>query len=225
MKKILKNMLIIVLVLGMIVLLAGCDKEEQKVSENNEVKVQEQTNYTNEVEEKGKLEISMGEWKDNVYSNESIGMKFKLPSGWTYSSEEQIAQIMNIGKELLNDDQKLMAELSELKSVHYMMASDPNTASSVSVIGEKTLIDISMDYYMNQLKQQLLAVETINYEVGETSKEVVAGKEYTTLQLTVPEYQMVQKYYVIKQDNYFTAIIVTSTTGETAINEIMSHFE
>ena len=71
-------MLIIVLAAGMIFLLTGCGKEEQKVNENNAVKVQEQTNSTNEVEEKESLEISMGQWKDNVYSNESIGMKFKL---------------------------------------------------------------------------------------------------------------------------------------------------
>lgn len=217
MKKMLKNLLIIVLVLGMIVLLAGCGKE------NITDGAQKQTN--DNVEEQKKSEISMGKWEANTYVNNFIGVKFKLPEGWNYSSEEEIVQMMNIGKELLNDEQKLMSELSELNSIYYMVASDPTTANSVTIIGEKTLIDISMEYYMNQLKQQLLAVEAINYEAGEVTTEVVAGKEYTTLQLTVPAYEMIQKYYVTKQDNYFTAIIVTATTGEAAINEMMSHFE
>ena len=65
--------------------------EVEKKVENNSV--------TNDQQEEQKVEISMGNWNNNVYTNDFLGLKFNLPEGWTYSSDEEIAEMMNLGIE------------------------------------------------------------------------------------------------------------------------------
>lgn len=218
MKKTLKNMLIILLTASMLFLLVGCGNKEESTTNN----------ITNEeATEEKKVEFSMGEWNDNVYTNEFLGLKFKLPEGWTYASDEEIADMMNLGTEFLNDDQKVAAEVSKLTSAYYMVANDPNTGNNVSIISEKPVMEVSTENYMNQLKAQLSAVESINYEIGETSKEKIADREYDTLtaSASMSGVKITQKYYIYKMDRYFIGIIATSTTGETAFNEMIKSFE
>lgn len=218
MKKTLKNMLIILLTASMLFLLVGCGNKEESTTNN----------ITNEeATEEKKVEFSMGEWNDNVYTNEFLGLKFKLPEGWTYASDEEIADMMNLGTEFLNDDQKVAAEVSKLTSAYYMVANDPNTGNNVSIISEKPVMEVYTENYINQLKAQLSAVESINYEIGETSKEKIADREYDTLtaSASMSGVKITQKYYIYKMDKYFIGIITTSTTGETALNEMIKSFE
>lgn len=220
MKKVLKSMLAIVLTASMLFVLSGCgNKEEEKATNDNEKTNIEQENKT--------VEFSMGSWSDNVYSNDFLGLKFKLPNGWKYSSDEEIAEMMNLGTELLNDEQKAAAEISKLNNAYYMVANDPNTGDNISIISEKPAMEVTTEFYINQLKTQLQNVNTINYEIGETSKETVAGKECDTLTVdaSMSGVKMTQRYYIYKVDKYVVCIISTSTSGEQKINEIMKNFE
>lgn len=221
MKKILKNMLIVVLVASMLFVLVGCGKEEENTATENSTVTNEQP------AQEQKVEFSMGEWNNNVYTNNFLGLKFSLPQGWTYSSDEEIAEMMNLGIELLNDDQKAAAELSKLTSVYYIAANNPNTGDSVAVMSEKPSMDVTTEFYINQLKSHLSTVESVNYEIGEISKEKVADREYDTIIATtnVSGIKVAQKYYVYKMDEYFVAIIVTSVTGEEGIKDIIKSFE
>lgn len=220
MKKLLKNMLAIILTASMLFVLSGCgNKEEEKTANDNEKTNVEQENKT--------VEFSMGSWSDNSYSNDFLGLKFKLPNGWKYSSDEEIAEMMNLGTELLNDEQKAAAEVSKLNNAYYMVANDPNTGDNISVISEKPAMEVTTEFYINQLKTQLQNVNTISYEIEGTSKETVAGKECDalTVSASMSGIKMTQKYYIYKVDKYVICIIATSTSGEQKINEIMKSFE
>lgn len=222
MKKAIKIALIILLIASMLFVLTACGKEGEKTTNDNT------TNITNEQPaQEQKVEFSMGEWNNNVYTNNFLGLKFSLPQGWTYSSDEEIAEMMNLGIELLNDDQKAAAELSKLTSVYYIAANNPNTGDSVAVMSEKPSMDVTTEFYINQLKSHLSTVESVNYEIGEISKEKVADREYDTIIATtnVSGIKVAQKYYVYKMDEYFVAIIVTSVTGEDGIKDIIKSFE
>lgn len=219
MKKTIKSLLIIFLIASMLFVLTGCGKEEEKTIDDNtanEQPAQEQ-----------KVEFSMGEWNNNVYTNDFLGLTFNLPEGWTYSSDEQIAEMMNLGAEFLNDDQKVAAEVAKLTSAYYMVANDPNTGNSVSIISEKPAMEFTTEYYLNQVKTQLGAVESMSYEIGDISKEKVAGREYDiiTATTTISGIEFTQKYYVYKMDKYFVSIIATSVTGEDGIKDIIKNFE
>lgn len=213
MKKAIKNIALMACVVAMLFTLSGCGKEENDKEADKK--------------EEQKTQFSMGKWEDNVYTNDFLGLKFNLPEGWKASSDEEIAKMMNVGKELLNDDQKALTELAEKSGVYYMSVSDPSTGNNIIVLTEKTAVDVNTDYYINQLKTQLTSVSSIKYQIGETSKATVAGREYDTLTASASMYgyTTTQRYYIYKIDKYFVGIIVTSNTGESAIDEMMNSFE
>ena len=227
MKKMLKGISIILIIASTLILLTGCGKEKEETPKTTS---NENVNVENNVEEQknnSTEEFSMGEWNNGVYENKFLGRKFKLPEGWTYSSDEEIAKIMNIGKELLNDDQKAAAEIANLTSVYYIMANNPNTGDNISITTEKPLMEVTTEYYLNELKSQLSSVESIKYEVGEVTKETVANTEFDVLTATGKSngIEFTQKYYVRKMDKYFVDILVTDISGKEDIKNITTYFE
>lgn len=225
MKKIIKGLLIFMLIGSMLFLLTGCgDKEDSKKEDKEDVAEQKQEINAEETE---KPEFSMGEWNNNVYTNDFLGLKFNLPEGWSYSSDEEIAEMMNLGVELLNDDQKAAAEISKLSAVYYMVAQSPNKVSNVNILSEKQLTDITTEEYINAVKTQLLSVQSINYEVVGTSEGKIGNIQTNTVTLkaNTSGVEIAQKYCVYKIDKYIVCIIATSANGETGINEIMECFE
>ena len=172
-------------------------------------------------------ECSLGEWNDNIYTNDFLGIKFQLPEDWKRFSDEDLAQVMNLGTELLNDDQKKLAELSKINSVSYMGANNPATGDSIMVSSVKSIFDLTAEYFMNGVKTQLQALESIDYEVSEISKEELAGREYyvLTAKSEISGINLIQKFYVYKIDKYFLEIVATTLRGEDAITEMMNAFE
>ena len=226
MKKMLKGISIILIIASALILLTGCGKEKEETSKTTP---NENVNVKNNVEEQknnSTEEFSKGEWNNGVYENKFLGLKFKLPDGWKYSSDEEIAKNLNNGLELLNEDQReKVEEALETKGVFYLQANDLTTNNNVQVFTEKVPTGISEEAYLEQVSKQLSALENVNYNIGEIAKEKVTNKEYTTLQVEVPEYNVLQKYFIYKKDNYIVGIIVTSITGKTAISEIIENFE
>lgn len=214
MKKTIKGLLIFLLIASMMFVLTGCgnkDNVEQEDKESSTV-ITEQNEETN-VEQQKRPEFSMGEWNDNVYTNDFLGLEFNLPEGWGYSSDEELEETNK--------------QVAEQNGVYYVSAMDPTTGNNINIFSEKPSVNITTEEYINQLKTQLSAVEAIAYEIGETSKEEIAGREYDTLEMTatISGIEVTQKYYMYKIDEYFVSMIVTSVTGEDAIDEIMKSFE
>lgn len=226
MKKMLKGISIILIIASALILLTGCGKEKEETSKTTP---NENVNVKNNVEEQknnSTEEFPKGEWNNGVYENKFLGLKFKLPDGWKYSSDEEIAKNLNNGLELLNEDQReKVEEALETKGVFYLQANDLTTNNNVQVFTEKVPTGISEEAYLEQVSKQLSALENVNYNIGEIAKEKVTNKEYTTLQVEVPEYNVLQKYFIYKKDNYIVGIIVTSITGKTTISEIIENFE
>ena len=226
MKKMLKGISIILIIASALILLTGCGKEKEETSKTTP---NENVNVKNNVEDQknnSTEKFPKGEWNNGVYENKFLGLKFKLPDGWKYSSDEEIAKNLNNGLELLNEDQReKVEEALETKGVFYLQANDLTTNNNVQGFTEKVPTGISEEAYLEQVSKQLSALENVNYNIGEIAKEKVTNKEYTTLQVEVPEYNVLQKYFIYKKDNYIVGIIVTSITGKTAISEIIENFE
>lgn len=213
-----KKIKIILMVLALSLVFTGCIDEEMQNSSGDKV-INSQESEQNEIN----TPFSMGEWNEKTYTNEFLQVKLTLPEEWQYSTDEEIAQIMELSSEITFGDNESLAKLAELTSVYYVVASNANTGDNFSILTEKPLADVSIDYYMQQLKTQLASVEAITYNVGDISNEMVGNMEYTTLNVQVPDYGMFQKYYVRKHGKYFVGIILTSAT-EDSMNEMISFF-
>ena len=114
-----------------------------------------------------------------------------------------MAEIMQLGSDLLNDNQKYLAELAKLNLVYYMLTNNPATGDNIVVMTEKSPLDYTIEYYLDSVKNQLQNIGNINYEVGEISKETIAGYEYSVLVANIVGVNMTQKYYARKMGKYF----------------------
>ena len=212
MNKLLKIMMIIMLALCMIITITGCGNKE--VDNNQEAKEE-------------KREFSMGEWKDNVYENDFLGFKFTIPDGWNRLTEEEIAEEMELAKELVSDLQKLSLEASKLQNAYFLVASDEKTGENIRIISEKPLIDATTEDYIDAVKSGLKEAETIKYEEVGVTKEKVGNIDCDVLteKGSYLGVSILQKYYIYKVDDYFITIIVTTSSDESRINEIMNNFQ
>ena len=201
--------IIMMLVLSLTVL-AGCGKTE----ENTAAGEQQET----------KKELSRGTWDGDVYTSEFAGLKFTLPEGWTRSTDEEIAEVMQLGEEVLADEGKYNSELAKLTTVYDMMAKSADQTANIQVMMEKTTYDV--DAYAATLKKGLEEVQSIPYEVGEPTETTICGNTYKAVTATVEMsgVKMEQSYYIRVEGDYMVAIIVTSA-GDMTVSEIMSNFE
>ena len=215
MKKLLKLSGVAIVLVLLAVILTGCgENSEVSNTENNNVKEDVTTTKT----------ISRGKWENNIYTNEFAEIKFNLPEDWAYSSDEEIAKLMNVGAEMLNGNE--FAKIVEQTSVYDMVANNPNTGSSVMIMFEKPLISASLDFYISKIKEQLEAVETIDYTISDKiEKETLSGKEYSVVIATVPDYNMVQKYYIRQENGCFIDILVTYINNTNDEQTIMNSFK
>lgn len=216
MKKTLKILLILAMLCVLTITLVGCGNDEEKNKENI-------ANNENEVTT---VEISRGEWQDNKYVNDFAGIKFNLPEGWEKYSDEQIAQLMNIGAEALNEDQQKLAELAEQTGVYGMVVNNPSTGANVMVLIEKPILKVTPESYLTSLKQQLELVEAMDYEIGNIYTKEIGGVEYYGLdaEASVSGITMGQNYFSKAVEDCIVSIIVT-TTAEGQLEEIVNCFE
>jgi uncharacterized protein YxeA/uncharacterized protein YejL (UPF0352 family) len=246
MKKTLKTILVIAMLSIVIISMTACGKKEEnnvdnkkeenraesinETNKNNTAVVKNNQTTTDDNNTTGNetktTDISRGEWNGNQYVNEFANIKFNLPSGWSKYSDEQIAQVMNVGVELLNDDQKKLAELAQSMVIYGMVANDDTTKANVSVLLEKPTMKITPESYATSLKQQLEAVSSIQYKVNETATAKVGSEEYIALTSTasVSGVEIGQSYYIRAEGDYIITIIVT-TTGEGQLDTILKCFE
>jgi len=218
MKKTLKVLLVLAMLCAVTLTLVGCGNEENTNKDNTV------NNNQNNEDKEQTVEISRGEWQDNKYVNEFAGIEFNLPEGWEKYSDEEIAQLMNIGVEALNEDQQKLAELAEQSGVYGMVVNNPSTAANVMVMIEKPVLKVTPEYYLSSVKQQLEAVTTMDYQVGETYTTKIANEDYYALDAEVTGYPISQHYFIKEVDDCFVAIIVT-TTAEGQLEEIVNCFE
>lgn len=215
MKKTSKILLIVVSLVLVLITLAGCGNNTTNNTENN---TENQT--AKEAIARGVID------ENNVYTSEFAGIKFTLPEGWVYSTDEQIANMMNVGVELLNENKDNLSKILEQTALYDMVANDQTNGTSVMVMFEKSLLNVNEEFYLNNVKKGLESVTELDYQItDEITTETVGGKEYKVLTATVPAYNMVQKYYVVKKGDYFVDILVTYIDGVVDLNAVLANFQ
>ncbi len=229
-----KRLLSIICVVMLLFSLVACDfggKKEEEVKPVNEEVVEEVKQ-----EEKGEeiveevsnskeesFNFSLGSWNEDIYTNDFLSMKVKMPSGWEKYSDEQIAQLMNLGLDSMDGDTEAMRKIAEQTSVYYLVISNPNTGSSVQVMTEKPLRKVSMDEYISSFKSILESQTTVKFTIGETKDIKLHGFDYKEISATatVNDISMAQNYYIRQLGDYFVCIIVTDIGGTLNINDFV----
>lgn len=159
--------------------------------------------------------ITQGSWNDNVYTNEFAEIQMTLPDDWTYSSKEQMAELMQVGSEYLTDEAKFEAELSEMSLVYCAVVYDTATGNSIAVILEKQYTNLDAEQYIDIISQKLLdSFEEIQYTIDDIGTQSICGKEYITCQATLTQNKTSQTYLARRVGDYMVDIIITNVNAE-----------
>lgn len=205
MKNKLKNFLCVALAGVMLVTLAGCGKKEEEPK-----KEEEKT-------------IELGTWEGDVYKNKDLDIKFTLPAGWKAASNSDLAKTMKIGEEVLADEGKYLSEVAKLTSVYYASATERTTGNNIIIMSEKSTL--SFDDYKEAIKEQLVSLTDMKYEVKNEGTEKLGEKTFSTINLDVTAYGLNQKYYIRQEGNVYLSIIMTSIDGDVTFNKLAESFK
>lgn len=176
-------------------------------------------------------EISRGTIDGDTYKNENLSFEFTKPESWVYSTDEEIAEAINIGVENFGNESFKKA-LENNTSVYDMMVVDSLTRTNINVGYEnlsKTFSrNITEEQYIEALEEQLNSV---------TSMQVTFPDEYDTVKLGQTEFtrvicpvtasgvSMTQVYYLHKIDGYMGFVIVTINFDGYTVADIEAMFK
>lgn len=172
-----------------------------------------------------KTKVSRGEINGDVYSNAFAGFTFTKPADWAYLTDDEIAQTVNLGQNVL-DLNSIEEALSKAASIYDMSAND-ESGNSVMVCYENTMLtafrEITVEEYESIMKTNLAGVEGITYEY-KSSEDVELGNATYRKILFSAEAQgvsMSQAYYARVVGKYVITVIITSSTEDIETMEAM----
>ena len=164
------------------------------------------------------VKVKHGSTEGNIYTNESIGLKFTKPDKWTFATESEIANIMNIAAEEFDIEE--MLEQGKTATIVEFLAMDRTTGNNVSMnfenleksnstlISEKKYIEYSKEKMQEQFKSH-------GYEFGEIKDAKLGNVNFKTFEATCKYngVSMKQQMYIKKYGSYMAVITITVVNG------------
>jgi hypothetical protein len=216
---------------------AAIAEAKTAASDADEAESEEETDADTDTDtdtDTGDFEI--GSVDDNVYTSNFSGITFTAPDGWSFSSEEEILQMMNLGSSVLSDKAQLYTEIAQQTTIYDMMASNATTGDNVIVLyenlnayGSGVADAYDVDTYIDVLDSQMesLASSGITFEKKDSGKVTLSGREFSKVEFdTTYEtygYTAKQAYYIAKEGDYIIAVV--STLGQYSDEDDLSVFE
>lgn len=239
MKKLLA-ILLVILMISTVLAACGTKEDDLKGSYGNNDKTEEKDDKDDDDnkddnkdadEENDDILALPGEIGATVYTNEFANLKVTLPEDWTFSSEEDIMALMNLGEEMLSDDEKYAAELGKQATIYSMMAQSADSMSNVILMFENLAKTGGLLYdekdYADVLSSQLEALEEMNYTIGEATEKTVAGIDFLSVSAEIESSGIIteQCYLIKKLSNYMMCISITTVPEySVSIEDILPMF-
>lgn len=227
MKKLLALLLAIVMVMSFF---AACgsrdDEEEDRKKEPVSDKKEEETE--GEETPAGK-DFTLGEVDGQTYENTFIGIGCRLPSGWTYLSEEELKEANQIAEDLVGD---ALTEAYQKATILYpMMATSPSVENcnlNMEKLDKQILekLDIAGNNEkllpMMEAAFENMGASSVLLELGTVKLD---GKTFDCINthVTLSGVEMVQCILSIKCDGYLANLSLTAANEEN-LEELLDCF-
>ena len=193
----------IILVLGMCLILVGCNKTQEPENE-----------------------IGYGEFSEGVYTNSYFNMSIDVPENWAVQSQAAQKELLELGGDLLSgDDQNLKNALSVAQQRIVNMFAffkfeagapvefNPNIIMIAEKVSDFPGVKTGNDYLFHT-KQQLEAGQ-IGYEFpNEIYSKDISGVLFHVMpmQTTVGKAIIYQEYYAAKINDYALTFVLSYST-------------
>lgn len=209
-----KKILCVLLAAAMMLSFTGCNigslvssiVESSAAADNETVENDEPT-----------AKFDAGSINGNVYSNDYLGLTFTAPEGWTYASDEEIAELMGTSLDIVTDDESAQ-ELAAQATIYGMMANSADELNNVQVVFENMALSggkMTAAGYIKILSAQLDSLYGNmggTCTVGEAKTIQIGGKDYSYVDIAVDisGVALEQSYACHRIDDYMVSIIVTA---------------
>lgn len=234
-----KKIVALLLATVMVFLLVACgsDPKDDGVKQDDPAQTvapseENPKNDNDEEEPVQKTEVSRGKIENGVYTNDFLGFKFTKPALWVYSTDEEIAAMLNLSAEMLGE--KFSQALENNQTMYDMMVMDTLSRSSINVGYENLAMSLATNITEEQYAEVVKALLSnsygatgMTYEFTEELDIVNLGEAKFTRLIYTVEYlgdTMTQVYYLRKVDKYMAYVIVTIPSGYT-VQEIEAMFQ
>ncbi len=162
----------------------------------------------------GNTNLMRGTITDNTYTNTSLGITLTLPDGWRFYSTSEIASVMNITKEILEDPDIL--DSTDISTFMDFMAVDAKETNNINMsienlatTGNQNLSDEELlAMLQEQVQQQLPSAQ---YTFSQSTTVTLGNGQFlkTEAQCTYLGIHMSQYIYIRKLGNHAVAITAT----------------
>ena len=167
-----------------------------------------------------KTELPRGTFENDLFYNESTSIRIQLGGTWVTASDEEFANAMGIGKEMLTDDfKKLVDAMPENSAIYDAIFTDIASGSNISVTylkinGLAGAQALTADIYVDAQAELLTKALSEGMEVvaGEKFEQELCNETYAALPLTT-SYQGLTFEQIIcarKQDGYIVQLTLTA---------------
>lgn len=165
----------------------------------------------------------IGQWQENIFISEWLGLKFSLPEGWYIATSDQMSNIIdeNSGAvfveeqaaEIDYDKANIIYEFiisedsidSENQMKHIIFMSEKLSSMQGNIKDEKD--------YLSEIKKQLINTQGLEASFGITRKKEIEGKTFYYADSTVTASNIAsiaQRYYCLVKDGYASLFIVST---------------
>ena len=176
--------------------------------------------------------FSRGTITDNVYSSEYSGLTFTPPnSDWIYASDEEMASMMNVSVDILNDV-GISASQEEINAVtiYDMIAQDPYSGTNVIILYENlSLVQDGLSYSAEdylQASNEMLEQTGFYDNFSATNEVTLCGETYVSQNITgnMNGVATNQYYFTRRIDDYMLSIIISLFGNQYDIDSMLANF-
>ncbi|MCL2563536.1 MAG: hypothetical protein FWE08_05830 [Oscillospiraceae bacterium] len=168
-----------------------------------------------------------GRWVGNTFTSEYLGLTFTMPNGWEVATEEDLAELMDLGADFMDDildlDDDFWDVLDDDIAIHDMMASNALTGSNVQIIYEKAF-GMSATQIIGQLNAEMEDVGFTAFTVSGTTR--IGDYDWHAVDLEMELFGAVitLRYFVSVENDFARVIIITTSDQAETIDEILDMF-
>ena len=174
--------------------------------------------------------ISRGTIEGNVYTSEFMGLSFTKPDSWVYSTDEEIAQVMNVGAEIL-ERSEFEQKAAELATIYDMMVKDMLWGNNINISFENLVMsqasNITVEQYIETFKALMnQQAAMMNYEFAETEAVKLGELDFSKVAAT-GSYSGVSfdQYIYLRKEGTYMIVITISVFDGTEASEFEAMFQ
>ena len=221
-----KKLLCILLSVILLISLVGCfdDRSADDDKDDDDVRSTTASNEPTTPEEVVP-EFSLGQTSGSTYTNDFLGVRFDLPTGWQFYTDEQILALNNIVGDYI--DESVAEQLKNANIIYDMYAVNHSNGNSINVTMEKLNAVQAMNLDTKAiLEGQSSNITTMFQKMGISNisikyqKVTVGGKEHDGLVIsgTSSSVSIYETMIAYQRGDYLVYITACSTQTDTSLS-------